>query len=167
MELFRNYFKQQKEFYPKKEENRKERGKDETLFEVDTFITAMCIEERDGMLYVFLPPTDYLEDYIDLVTSIEITAEKLQMPVRIEGYQPKTDYRVEKMMVTPDPGVIEVNVHPAKTWQEIVDNTSALYEEAFLCRLGTDKFMVDGRHTGTGGGNHVTLGAENQKIVRY
>jgi uncharacterized protein (DUF2126 family) len=71
------------------------------------------------------------------------------------------------MMVTPDPGVIEVNVHPAKTWQEIVDNTSALYEEAFLCRLGTDKFMVDGRHTGTGGGNHVTLGAENQKIVRY
>jgi uncharacterized protein (DUF2126 family) len=83
------------------------------------------------MLYVFLPPTDYLEDYIDLVTSIEITAEKLQMPVRIEGYQPKTDYRVEKMMVTPDPGVIEVNVHPAKTWQEIVDNTSALYEEAF------------------------------------
>jgi uncharacterized protein (DUF2126 family) len=54
-----------------------------------------------------------------------------------------------------------------KTWQEIVDNTSALYEEAFLCRLGTDKFMVDGRHTGTGGGNHVTLGAENQKIVRY
>jgi uncharacterized protein (DUF2126 family) len=77
MELFRNYFKQQKEFYPK--EKQKRTRKDETLFEVDTFITAMCIEERDGML-CFLPPTDYLEDYIDLVTSIEITAEKLQMP---------------------------------------------------------------------------------------
>jgi uncharacterized protein (DUF2126 family) len=33
------------------------------------------------------------------------------MPVRIEGYQPKTDYRVEKMMVT-QIWVIEVNVHP-------------------------------------------------------
>jgi uncharacterized protein (DUF2126 family) len=65
------------------------------------------------------------------------------------------------MMVTPDPGVIEVNVHP---WQEIVDNTSALYEEAFLCRLGTDKFMVDGRHTGTGG-NHVTLGLKTRQSV--
>jgi hypothetical protein len=52
MELFRNYFKQQKGL-SKKKRNRKERGKDETLFEVDTFITAMCIEERDGMLYVF------------------------------------------------------------------------------------------------------------------
>jgi uncharacterized protein (DUF2126 family) len=113
-----NYFEtissSKKSFIQKRRETEKNEEKDETLFEVDTFITAMCIEERDGMLYVFLPPTDYLEDYIDLVTSIEITAEKLQMPVRIEGYQPKTDYRVEKMMVTPDPGVIEVNVHPAK-----------------------------------------------------
>lgn len=44
--------------------------------------------------------------------------------------------------------MIEVNVHPAASWQELVDNISALYEEAFYSRLGTDKFMVDGRHTG-------------------
>lgn len=133
--------------------------KENLLFEIDTFITAMSVEERDGIIYVFLPPTDYLETYLDLVASVEKTAEKLQIPVRIEGYQPATDYRIEKMMVTPDPGVIEVNVHPAKSWQEIVDTTTALYEEAFFSRLGTEKFMVDGRHTGTGGGNHVTIGA--------
>jgi uncharacterized protein (DUF2126 family)/transglutaminase-like putative cysteine protease len=133
--------------------------KENLLFEIDTFITAMSVEERDGIIYVFLPPTDYLETYLDLVASVEKTAEKLQMPVRIEGYQPASDYRIEKMMVTPDPGVIEVNVHPAKSWQEIVDTTTALYEEAFFARLGTEKFMVDGRHTGTGGGNHVTIGA--------
>jgi uncharacterized protein (DUF2126 family) len=80
------------------------------------------------------------------------------MPIRIEGYTPPSDYRLEKLVVSPDPGVIEVNIHPSKNWQELVDNTTALYEEAFLSRLGTEKFMVDGRHTGTGGGNHVTIG---------
>lgn len=128
------------------------------LFEVETFATALSVEEREGIIYVFLPPTEYLEHYLDLIASIEATAEKLQMPVRIEGYTPPSDYRIQKLMVTPDPGVIEVNVHPASSWQELVDNTSALYEEAFFSRLGTDKFMVDGRHTGTGGGNHVTIG---------
>lgn len=143
--------------------------KSSLIYEVDTFKTALCVEERDGIIYVFLPPTEYLENYLDLVASVEATAEKLQMPVRIEGYQPKSDYRIEKMQVTPDPGVIEVNVHPAKSWQEMVDNTTALYEEAFYARLGTDKFMVDGRHTGTGGGNHVTLGAskpEDSPLLR-
>lgn len=154
----------------KDEEQAKEESEDTSLlFEVDTFSTALCVEERDGIIYVFLPPTDYLETYLDMIASVETTAEKLQMPVRIEGYTPKSDYRIEKMMVTPDPGVIEVNVHPAKSWQEIVDNTTALYEEAFFARLGTEKFMVDGRHTGTGGGNHVTLGAskpEDSPLLR-
>lgn len=128
------------------------------LFDVDTIRTAICVEARDGIVYVFLPPVDYLEHYLDLIASLEATAEKLQMPIRIEGYTPPSDYRIQKLVVSPDPGVIEVNVHPAANWQELVDNTTALYEEAFLSRLATEKFMVDGRHTGTGGGNHVTIG---------
>jgi uncharacterized protein (DUF2126 family)/transglutaminase-like putative cysteine protease len=131
---------------------------DKILFDIPIIKTALSIEERDGIIYVFLPPTDYLEHYLDLITSVEATADKLKMPVRIEGYAAPSDYRVQKLNVTPDPGVIEVNIHPAKTWKELVDNISALYEEAFFSRLGTDKFMVDGRHTGTGGGNHVTIG---------
>ena len=142
----------------KKEEGGKEECADKLLFEVPIIKTALCVEERDGIIYIYLPPTDYLEHYLDLMASIEATAEKLKMPVRIEGYPAPSDSRVQKLIVTPDPGVIEVNIHPAKTWQELVDNISALYEEAFFSRLGTDKFMVDGRHTGTGGGNHVTIG---------
>jgi len=166
-----NYKAQEKKALDEEsEEKEKENSGDASLlFEIDTFSTALCVEERDGIVYVFLPPTDYLETYLDMVASVEKTAEKLQMPVRIEGYTPKSDYRIEKMMVTPDPGVIEVNVQPAKTWQEIVDNTTALYEEAFFARLGTEKFMVDGRHTGTGGGNHVTIGAakpEDSPLLR-
>ncbi|GAB4042387.1 transglutaminase family protein [Spirosoma litoris] len=135
-----------------------EKSKKAPLFEVDTIRTALSVEAREGILYVFLPPVDYLEHYLDLIASVEATAEKLQMPVRIEGYTPPSDYRIQKLVVSPDPGVIEVNVQPAANWQELVDNTTALYEEAFYARLGTEKFMVDGRHTGTGGGNHVTIG---------
>ncbi|AEI50699.1 transglutaminase family protein [Runella slithyformis] len=140
------------------QKTKKEEEAKTIVYEVDTFKTALSVEERDGIIYVFLPPTEYLEHYLDLMASIEATAEKLQMPVRIEGYTPPSDHRLQKLIVSPDPGVIEVNIHPSKSWGELVDNISALYEEAFFARLGTDKFMVDGRHTGTGGGNHVTIG---------
>jgi uncharacterized protein (DUF2126 family) len=120
--------------------------------------TALCVEARDGRLHLFLPPLEYLEHYVNLIALIEQTAADLAMPVVIEGYEPPRDPRVKKLLVTPDPGVIEVNIHPAHNWNELVDNTVALYQDAFETRLGTEKFMMDGRHTGTGGGNHVTLG---------
>ncbi len=120
--------------------------------------TALCLEPRDGKLFVFMPPLPMLEDYLALLAAIEQTAAELELPVCIEGYAPPSDPRLEKFMITPDPGVIEVNVMPAASWAELVGNTRILYEEARLSRLGTEKFMLDGRHTGTGGGNHVTLG---------
>jgi len=120
--------------------------------------TAICFEVRDGRLYLFMPPLPALEQYLDLIAIIEATAAEQRLTVVIEGYEPPRDWRIERLSVTPDPGVIEVNIHPATSWQEIVENTTRLYEEARLCRLGTEKFMLDGRHTGTGGGNHITLG---------
>jgi uncharacterized protein (DUF2126 family)/transglutaminase-like putative cysteine protease len=123
-----------------------------------TIKTTLCAETRDGILYIFLPPMDYLEHYLDVVSSIEATAEILNIPVRIEGYEPPRDYRLERLVVSPDPGVIEVNIHPANSWLELTTTIDTLYEQAFLSRLGTEKFMLDGRHTGTGGGNHITIG---------
>jgi uncharacterized protein (DUF2126 family)/transglutaminase-like putative cysteine protease len=120
--------------------------------------TALCTEVRGGVLRVFMPPQRYLEDYLALVAAIEDTAGSLEIPVLVEGYTPPHDSRINTIKVTPDPGVIEVNSAPATSWDELVKNTTALYEEARLSRLGTEKFMVDGRHTGTGGGNHIIVG---------
>ncbi len=120
--------------------------------------TALCAQPRDGILYLFMPPTNQLEHYLELVSAIEATAEELQTPVVLEGYEPPRDARLNSFRVTPDPGVIEVNIHPSSSWDELVDRTTHLYDAARQSRLTTEKFMLDGRHTGTGGGNHFVLG---------
>ena len=120
--------------------------------------TALAIEPRDGCLCIFLPPTEDAEGYVDLVTAIEDAAASQGLPVVLEGYPPPPDRRLNVIKVTPDPGVIEVNIHPSHGWEEQVAITEALYEEARLARLDTCKFLLDGRQVGTGGGNHVVLG---------
>ncbi|WP_439893375.1 DUF2126 domain-containing protein (plasmid) [Ralstonia sp. 25C] len=138
--------------------------------------TAVCVEARDParaagpkvendtfgsghrQLHVFMPPLTVLDDYLDLLAAVEATAAELRVQVVIEGYPPPRDPRLKLLQVTPDPGVIEVNIHPASNWEQLVDHTEYLYESAHQSYLSTEKFMLDGRHTGTGGGNHFVLG---------
>ena len=120
--------------------------------------TALCAEARDGRLYLFMPPLAKVEEYLELVGVIEATAEELKCPVLLEGYEPPHDPRLANFRITPDPGVIEVNVQPSSSWDELVERTEFLYEQARETRLSTEKFMIDGRHTGTGGGNHFVMG---------
>jgi uncharacterized protein (DUF2126 family) len=120
--------------------------------------TALCAEPRNGLLYIFMPPIERAQDYLQLVAAIEATAEALAQPVLLEGYEPPKDPGLDFFRVTPDPGVIEVNVQPSSSWRELVDGTQFLYEAAHASGLATEKFMLDGRHTGTGGGNHFVLG---------
>jgi len=137
--------------------------------------TALCVEVRDpqrgngpkaeakhggksGVMYLFMPPLQHLEDYLELLAAIEATCVEQGVKIVIEGYPPPRDARLKTLAVTPDPGVIEVNIHPAHNWAELVDHTEFLYDAAHRTRLSTEKFMLDGRHTGTGGGNHFVLG---------
>jgi uncharacterized protein (DUF2126 family) len=121
--------------------------------------TALCVEPRGGQLYVFLPPVKDLDGFLELLTAIETTAAALDLRIVLEGYPPPRDARLKGLSVTPDPGVIEVNIHPAASWTELVEHTEFLYQAAFETRLSSEKFMIDGRHSGTGGGNHFVLGA--------
>lgn len=120
--------------------------------------TAICVEAREGQIHIFMPPVSALEDHVELLAAIEDTAAERRSPVVVEGYAPPRDHRIHSIKITPDPGVIEVNTPPAHSWDELVRNTIGIYEDARQCRLGTEKFMLDGRHSGTGGGNHVVLG---------
>ena len=120
--------------------------------------TALAFEARDGHVHVFLPPTERLEDYTDLLRLVEVAARRLGVPVVLEGYPPPPDPRLTQLAVTPDPGVIEVNVQPTQSWPELRDLTTTLYAAARAEALATEKFDLDGSHTGTGGGNHLTLG---------
>lgn len=129
---------------------------------------ALCVECRAGRLHVFLPPVDGLASIVELLTAIEDVARELDLPLVLEGYKPRAP-ELRSLEVTPDPGVIEVNIHPAATWEDLEERVTSLYEQARLARLGTEKFMVDGRHTGTGGGNHITIGgasAEDSPFLR-
>jgi uncharacterized protein (DUF2126 family) len=119
---------------------------------------ALCVQPREGRMYVFMPPVEYVADYLDLVAAIEETAAYLKMPVMVEGYELPFDTRIRVLKVTPDPGVIEVNIHPAESWDELVRNTETVYALARESHLGTEKFMLDGQHSGTGGGNHIVIG---------
>ena len=120
--------------------------------------SAMAVEPRNGRLCVFMPPVSETESYLDLLIALEDTCEELGLKVHIEGYEPPLDARLNVIKVTPDPGVIEVNIHPSSSWDELCEITEGIYEDAYYSRLTTEKFMIDGRHTGTGGGSHVVLG---------
>jgi uncharacterized protein (DUF2126 family)/transglutaminase-like putative cysteine protease len=134
-----------------------------------TVRTALSVESRNGKLHIFLPPLFSAEDWLELAAAIEATAQEVGHKVVLEGYLPPSDPRLRHFSVTPDPGVIEVNVHPASNWAEHVSRTEQLYEEASQVGLTTEKFMLDGRHVGTGGGNHVVMGgthAEDSPFLR-
>ncbi len=136
-----------------------QRRDEDLLADGEVTHTAICFEVRKGHLYVFMPPLTRFEVYVALLNKVESVAAELELPVIIEGYEPPKDHRVRLLQITPDPGVIEVNVHPASSWPQLADIVNGIYEDARASRLGTEKFMVDGRHSGTGGGNHVTMGA--------
>ncbi len=120
--------------------------------------TALCVQERDGHLFVFLPPLPDATACVELLAVVERAARAEAVRVVLEGYTPGGDRRLRSLSVTPDPGVIEVNVQPATDWSEITGIVTGLDAEARAIGLAAETFAMDGTGTGTGGGGHLTLG---------
>ena len=118
----------------------------------------MSVEVRNGRLHVFLPYAPKLADYLDLLAAIEDTCAHLKKPIWLEGYTPPSDPRLKTFSVTPDPGVIEVNLPPAANWDELEKINTTVSTEAEANHLTAQKFAQDGAHTATGGGNHIVIG---------
>src|ERR1700691_3825502 len=119
---------------------------------------ALCVQAREGRLHVLLPYASKLADYLDLVAAVEDTCQFLQKPVWLEGYAPPSDPRLRSFSLTPDPGVLEVNLPPASNWDELEQINTVLFEEACHNRLTGEKFGYDGGHLATGGGSHIVIG---------
>jgi len=120
--------------------------------------TALCVEAREGRMHVFLPFASQLADYLEMVAAVEDTAAHLAMPVWVEGYTPPIDGRLRFFSVTPDPGVLEINLPPAADWPELERLQTLLFAEAAKNRLTAEKFNYDGTHLATGGGSHIVVG---------
>jgi uncharacterized protein (DUF2126 family) len=119
---------------------------------------SLCVQAREGRMHVFLPYTPVLADYLDLVAAVEDTASYLHMPVWVEGYTAASDPRLKMFSVTPDPGVLEVNLPPASNWDELEQIYMVVDEEARGNRLTAEKFEYNGGHLSTGGGSHIVIG---------
>lgn len=120
---------------------------------------ALCVQAVAGRLHVFLPYTPYATDFLDLIAAVEDTCGHLNMPVWLEGYTTGSDPRLRSFALTPDPGVLEVNLPPTANWDDLEELNSILHEEAHRNRLIAGKFAYDGSHLSTGGGSHIVLGS--------
>ncbi len=144
--------------YPNKQEEQYKQGLSQHGGPDQLIKTALCIQQREGRIYIFMPPLAAYDQYVFLLNAIEAVSIENRCPVLLEGYEPPRDNRVHKLSITPDPGVIEVNIHPSADWKELAHNINLLYEQARETGLTAEKYLLDGRSCGTGGGNHITLG---------
>jgi uncharacterized protein (DUF2126 family) len=120
--------------------------------------TALCVEHSDGALGVFLPPVPSFARFRELIAAIDRTRADTGIDVRLEGYPPPSSPEAFRFSVTPDPGVLEVNLPPVASMREVGTLVEQVFDAALHARLHSEKYMVDGRMAGSGGGNHITLG---------
>jgi uncharacterized protein (DUF2126 family) len=120
--------------------------------------TALCIEERAGQLYVFLPPVATVEGFLHLVQAVDEVSESTGMNVQLEGYPPPASPLLSRFSITPDPGVLEVNVPPTESFGQYVELFEKVFDAGLHAGLHSEKYLLDGRLSGSGGGNHITFG---------
>ena len=120
--------------------------------------TAVCVEPRERALHVFLPPLATGEEFLELVGHVRAVRDALGATVQLEGYPPPSSPELLTFAVTPDPGVLEVNIPPSRSFREHAELLEQVFEAGLHAGLHSEKYLLDGRLCGSGGGHHITLG---------
>ncbi|MEZ4266859.1 MAG: transglutaminase family protein [Myxococcota bacterium] len=120
--------------------------------------TALCVEPRDGAVHVFMPPLASAEEFFTVVELIQQSRDATGVDLRLGGYSPPSGPDLFRFAVTPDPGVLEVNLPPVASIAEYDPLIHAVFDCALASGLHSEKYMLDGRQQGSGGGNHLTMG---------
>ncbi|WP_224371014.1 transglutaminase family protein [Hyalangium versicolor] len=120
--------------------------------------TALCVEARGGTVHVFLPPFARAEDFIELITLIDGARQRTGIAIQLEGYPPPSSPLLYRFAVTPDPGVLEVNLPPVSNSREYTELVEQVFDAALHAELHSERYLLDGRMAGSGGGNHITVG---------
>ncbi|MCX6938050.1 MAG: transglutaminase family protein [Verrucomicrobia bacterium] len=120
---------------------------------------ALTAELCDGSITVFIPPLLH-EGYVALVQAIERAVKKCGLrDLVLAGYAPPYDAaRLPTIGFASDPGVLEINLTPCPDWCAYDDQLRDLYAAADAVGLCAQKFQLNGREVGTGGGAHLVFG---------
>jgi len=120
--------------------------------------TALAIQPRDGQLWVFVPPLASFDEFGALVGALDRARAATGVQLHLEGYAPPPSAKLRRFAVTPDPGVLEVNLPPAASCREASELHHTVFEAALGAGLTAERYLLDGRAAGSGGGNHITIG---------
>jgi uncharacterized protein (DUF2126 family)/transglutaminase-like putative cysteine protease len=123
-----------------------------------TIRTALCVERREGTLFAFLPPSATAEEFLALVEAVDQARRATGVEVQLEGYPPPSSPLLSRLAVTPDPGVLEVNLPPRTSGRAHAALLDTVFEAGLHAGLHSEKWLLDGRLAGSGGGHHVTVG---------
>ena len=119
--------------------------------------TALCAQMRNGRLWVFLPPLTHLEHWLELVNAIEATALSLGLPVQLEGYEPPEDFRLQRLSIEPEAGVLRVTLPQAGSWEQLQGLLATAYTEAANLGLLAERIGQDGARQAAGGEADILL----------
>jgi uncharacterized protein (DUF2126 family) len=120
---------------------------------------ALTVEVRNGVLEIFIPPLEWA-DFRDLIGLIRGLCVELDLKdVVFCGYGPSgCGEEVVKLGLAADPGVLEVNLPPAKTWNGYDTWLHCCSDAAEAVGLKRTKLQLNGSVYGTGGGSHLAFG---------
>ncbi|MBX3271016.1 MAG: transglutaminase family protein [Sandaracinaceae bacterium] len=119
----------------------------------------VALGSEDGHVALELPAFESVDLFVGFLGVVAAAARALPLDALIlRGYPPPVDDRVAFTTVTPDPGVVEVNMAPCRSATELHHASRAIHAAAAAAELSPARRQYNGEVTDSGGGGHLTFG---------